>query len=325
MAVYLIGSRGPEVKQIQQRLSELQLYSGTLDGIFGGGTDAAVRAFQQDNGLTPDGKVGPQTWSALFGGAAIPAPTITTQGLDRQCLALTGGFETNQPPPDCFAGLSGDFDGQGLSFGVVQWNIGQGTLQPLLTEMNQNHPDLLGQIFGSNCSTLVAMLGETLEEQLAWARSIQDPVRHALFEPWQGQFKALGRQQEFQDIETKSAAGLFRDALALCNDFGVSSERAAALMFDIKVQNGGIRNWVKPLILSDFQQLDQAGAEASDVPREIARLRIIATRVASAANPKWIADVQNRKLTIANGQGTVHGNYYDLEDQYGISLESSFT
>ena len=325
MAVYLLGSRGPEVTQIQQRLSELKLYSGPLDGIFGGGTDAAVRAFQQGNGLTADGKVGPRTWSALFNGAAVPPPAVTTQGLDHQCLALTGAFETNHPPPDCFAGLSGDFDGQGISFGVLQWNIGQGNLQPLLAEMNRNHPDLLGQIFGPNYSALVAMLGETLDEQLAWARSIQDPIKHALFEPWQGQFKTLGRQQEFQDIETKSAAGLFQDARTLCNDYGVSSQRAAALMFDIMVQNGGIKNWVRPLILSDFQQLDQAGSEPGDVPLEVARLRIVATRVASSANPKWIADVQNRKLTIANGQGTVHGDYYDLENQYGISLESSFT
>lgn len=155
-------------------------------------------------------------------------------------------------------------------------------------------------------------------------RSIQDPIRHALFEPWQGQFKTLGRQGEFQDIEAKHAASLFQDALALCNDYGVSSERAAALMFDIKVQNGGIKSWVKPLILGDFEQLDKAAPETGDVPIEVARLRIIAAHVASSANPKWIADVQNRKLTIANGEGTVHGNYYNLEDQYGISLESSF-
>jgi hypothetical protein len=325
MAVYLLGSRGPEVKQIQQRLSDLQLYSGTLDGIFGGGTDTAVRTFQQANGLTADGRVGPQTWGALFNGAAVPPPAITTQGLDHRCLALTGAFETNQPPLDCFAGLSGDFDGQGISFGVAQWNIGQGSLQPLLAEMNQNHPDLLGQIFGPNYAGLVAMLGESRDEQLVWARSIQDPLKHALFEPWQGQFKTLGRQQEFQDIEAKYAAGLFREALALCNDYGVSSQRAAALMFDIKVQDGGIKNWVKPLILSDFQQLDQAGQEVGDIPIELARLRIIATRAAASANPKWIADVQSRKLTIANGQGMVHGNYYHLEDQYGISLQSSFT
>jgi hypothetical protein len=323
MAVYLLGYRGPEVLQIQRRLTELRFYSGPADGVFGGGTDAAVRAFQQSEQLTVDGDVGPDTWSALFKGADVPPPALAAQPLDHQCLALTGGFETNQPPPDCFAGLSGDFDGQGMSFGVLQWNIGQGTLQPLLAQMNQKYPDILGQIFGASYSPLVTILGESRDEQLAWARSIQDPIKHALFEPWQGQFKTLGRQREFQDIEAQSAAGIYQEALALCNEYGVTSQRAAALMFDIKVQSGGINSWVKPQILSDFAQLQQAGPGTEDVPAEVARLRIIATRSAASANPQWVADVQNRKLTIANGAGTVHGNSYDLEAQYGISLNSA--
>ncbi len=325
MTVYLLGSRGPEILQIQRRLGELQCYSGPADGIFGGGTESAVRTYQRTQGLTPDGRVGSQTWSALFNGAEVPPPAVTTQTLDHQCLALTGAFETNHPPPECFAGLSGDFDGQGISFGVVQWNLGQGSLQPLLEEMSQNHPDILGQIFGPNYSALVAMLAETRDEQLAWARSIQDPIKNIVFEPWQGQFKTLGRQQEFQDIEAKYAAGLFQKGLELCNDFGVTSQRAAALMFDLYVQNGGIKNWVKPLILSDFEQLEQSGQGAGNAPLEVARLRIIAIRAAASANPKWIADVQNRKLTIANGEGTVHGNPYNLEEQYGISLDSAFS
>jgi hypothetical protein len=323
MTVYLLGSRGPEVKQIQQRLTDLGFYGGGPDGVFGGGTDSAVRKFQLSQDMTVDGKVGQDTWSALFNGADVPPPEVTTQPLDHQCLALTGGFETNRPPPDCFAGLSGDFDDQGISFGALQWNIGQGTLQPLLAKMNGNHPDLLGQVFGPNYSALVAMLEESGDEQLVWARSIQDPIRHNLFEPWQGQFKTLGRTPEFQDIETESAAGYFERAMALCNEFGVSSQRAAALMFDIEVQSGGIKKWVKPQIVSDFEQLDQAGT--GDVPLEVARLRIIATRSAASANPKWVADVQNRKLTIANGEGKVHGSHYDLEAQYGISLNSAFS
>jgi hypothetical protein len=325
MTIYLLGSRGAEVLQIQQRLSTLLLYSGPLDGIFGGGTEAGVRAFQQSSGLTANGQVDAGTWAALFGGAQIPVPAITKAGLDRRCLALTGAFETSEPPPECFAGLAGDFDGQGLSFGVLQWNIGQGSLQPLLVEMNQSHPDILGQIFGPNYSTLVAMLAENIEDQLAWARSIQNPMNSALFEPWRGQFKTLGRTQEFQEIESKHADGLFQQALALCDAFGVNSERAAALMFDIQVQNGGIKKLTKPLILSDFEQLGKSGAQGGNVPGEVARLQIVATRVAASAKPRWILDVQNRKMTIANGHGTVHEIDYQLDEQYGISLNPVFT
>lgn len=59
------GSSGPIVKQLQQRLQEKGFNPGSIDGVFGLGTKAAVRAFQKANGLEPDGIVGQQTWKAL--------------------------------------------------------------------------------------------------------------------------------------------------------------------------------------------------------------------------------------------------------------------
>src|ERR1700686_522029 len=157
MTVYLLGSRGPAVLQIQKRLTALGFYGGVLDEIFWGGTDSAIRNFQQSKDMTVDGRVGPETWGALFNGADVPVLAVTTRRLEHQFLGLPGGVETNPPPPDCFAGLSGDFDDQGISFGVLQWNIGQGSLQPLLAQTDQNQPDLLGQVFGLNYSALVAV------------------------------------------------------------------------------------------------------------------------------------------------------------------------
>jgi hypothetical protein len=54
-----VGSRGPEVKQLQEFLN-----IGN-DGIFGKGTEAAVKSWQSDNRLEPDGIVGSKTWSAM--------------------------------------------------------------------------------------------------------------------------------------------------------------------------------------------------------------------------------------------------------------------
>lgn len=59
------GSSGPLVKQLQQALKEKGFNPGTIDGVFGLGTKAAVRAFQQANKLEADGLVGQQTWNAL--------------------------------------------------------------------------------------------------------------------------------------------------------------------------------------------------------------------------------------------------------------------
>ncbi|NJL45959.1 MAG: peptidoglycan-binding protein [Leptolyngbyaceae cyanobacterium SM2_3_12] len=56
---------GEAVKQLQQRLQSLGLYSGPVDGLFGSQTEAAVRQVQRINNLTVDGIVGPATWAVL--------------------------------------------------------------------------------------------------------------------------------------------------------------------------------------------------------------------------------------------------------------------
>ncbi len=59
------GSRGEEVKKIQQKLKNYGLYGGNIDGIFGKQTQNAVRTFQKNNGLAVDGIAGPKTLKAL--------------------------------------------------------------------------------------------------------------------------------------------------------------------------------------------------------------------------------------------------------------------
>lgn len=56
------GDMGRSVEELQKLLG----FTGDdVDGNFGPMTDTAVRKFQQDHGLTIDGKVGPKTWAAL--------------------------------------------------------------------------------------------------------------------------------------------------------------------------------------------------------------------------------------------------------------------
>jgi hypothetical protein len=316
MATYQLGSKGAEVRRIQEKLQGLGIYRGPLDSDFGGGTETAVRQFQAAEGLETDGRVGPLTWNALFK-EEIPTPQINFRPLDYRCLALTGSFETGAAFPDCFAGLSGDFDGQGISFGVLQWNFGQGSLQPLLKRMCTNHGELARSTFCDRYDQLLAVLNAPKSEQLAFARSIQDPNRKTVLEPWRGMFKTLGRTEEFQRIEVDAANALYRAARQLCQDYGLWSERGVALMFDIKTQNGSIGSTVKTQILDDFLQLTPS---LSEEEQETAKLRIIANRRAEAANLKWVEDVRERKLCIANGSGAVHGITYDLEGQFGIGL-----
>lgn len=64
-ATLSMGSRGEQVRKIQQKLIQYGYLSGSADGIFGQDTLDAVIWFQQKNGLTADGRVGQATAAAL--------------------------------------------------------------------------------------------------------------------------------------------------------------------------------------------------------------------------------------------------------------------
>ena len=65
VAVLKSGSSGPQVRTLQTKLNRWGYNCGTVDGIYGSKTVAAVKRFQQKNGLVVDGIVGAKTAAAL--------------------------------------------------------------------------------------------------------------------------------------------------------------------------------------------------------------------------------------------------------------------
>lgn len=63
--LYKKGAGGAGVTEIQTRLKAWGYYSGAVDGVYGSGTEKAVKYFQQKNGLSVDGQCGAQTLAAL--------------------------------------------------------------------------------------------------------------------------------------------------------------------------------------------------------------------------------------------------------------------
>lgn len=61
------GSKGSAVIKLQKALKQLGLYSKAIDGVYGKGTAAAVRAFQSRSGLKADGVAGSKTLAKLYG------------------------------------------------------------------------------------------------------------------------------------------------------------------------------------------------------------------------------------------------------------------
>jgi len=67
------GYTGADVTKVQNRLKELGYYTKSVDGVYGLGSMAAVKAFQEKNGLTADGLAGTKTFEKLFSSSAIAA------------------------------------------------------------------------------------------------------------------------------------------------------------------------------------------------------------------------------------------------------------
>jgi len=83
------------VTQIQTTLKNQGLYSGAVDGVFGSATEAAVKKYQQKNGLTPDGKVGTATLKAM---GISKSTTQDSQSSDVALLARLISAEARGEP-----------------------------------------------------------------------------------------------------------------------------------------------------------------------------------------------------------------------------------
>ncbi len=72
-----LGSTGDDVREVQRKLKDLGFYKGSVDGDFGEGTEAAVKAFQKQYGLEADGKVGNNTKAKLATARQTARPTAS--------------------------------------------------------------------------------------------------------------------------------------------------------------------------------------------------------------------------------------------------------
>lgn len=124
--------KGPDVKWVQNKLTNLGYYTDTVDGDFGTKTDLAVKAFQKENGLTADGIVGPATLNALKNSSSNPKPSTdpTTSitkntmianlnasnylgGKKNACVQLAGFLWDSGFPPAYIAGVLGNIMHEG--------------------------------------------------------------------------------------------------------------------------------------------------------------------------------------------------------------------
>ncbi len=108
------GDKGEAVKKLQEGLICYGVLTGSADGSFGPGTEAAVKAAQEAEGLTADGVAWPQTQVRLghrFGEwETLQEMTDFTTGIRQRACSRCGHTETEEtwPEPTYKRGDKGD-------------------------------------------------------------------------------------------------------------------------------------------------------------------------------------------------------------------------
>jgi hypothetical protein len=257
-------------------------------------------------------------------GPTTPKVLSAESPLLQRVLAMTASFETSMAFPDCFGATTGNFDGQGMSYGALQWNFEQGSLQPILKSMRDTYADQFKEALGPLHQELATILDASKEEQLRWVKNIQftrvvnGRTIWYLSENWKSAFRQLGLTAGMIELEVRNARARFEIALQNCVHFALTTERGAALLFDINVQNGRVDvGGAGQRITQDYGTIDP---KLTPDAIQIARMRIIANRRADVTAEAWREDVRKRKLTIAEGKGTVHGKEYDLERDFVLRI-----
>lgn len=260
----------------------------------------------------------------LQGTSLIPKP-----GLVDLCLKITGSFEGGDPKTHGMDNMTGNSDDEGLSLGVLQQCLGQGSLQPLLNEMLKNHRGILVNLWGDDVvKEFEHIMASSRSEQVRWGDSISGhPNKDHVVEPWHTRLKKMLLTSEYIALQDGAASGVFQKAVNYCIEYKLHSIKALALMFDIVTQNGSINQEQKNKI---NELKSEKEANLGRVLTEPEYLECIAMGRASFSRPKYQADVASRKLCIARGKslpftwngkkydGRVHEDYFDLEKDLGL-------
>ncbi len=131
-----------------------------------------------------------------------------------------------------FWSVQQNLDGNGVSYGILQWTQKSGSLGRLLREMAVTDPAAFGRIFGASWAKLLDVTGraslEAVDGVALWA------------EPWVSRFAAAGRWPAFQQTQARVAAEseYMAGAVEIAGLLGVNTERAMVLYYNRTVHQG---------------------------------------------------------------------------------------
>jgi hypothetical protein len=257
-----------------------------------------------------------------------------------KAVKITSTFETGRAGG--FGGLTGNFDGQGLSFGLMNFTIKAGSLIPLLKEFIGKFPSRYAGIFGKDAARFKDIIFAVKPDPKNPKRQIRDVERQMDFvnrqmnqvpkkakgnkivEPWKTYFGGLEKDAEFRKIQVKAVRQALGKARYWFNYFGFKTERGFAFMFDLVSSHGGA--WLNASKFKGKRRLrlqKMLAKKKAELGREtlteLEKMEVIANMIADVSLEEWREKARIRKLWFVRGKGKVHGHIYDIWKDFGIT------
>jgi hypothetical protein len=222
-------------------------------------------------------------------------------------LLITSAYEGSTATSLDYQAVAGNFDGAGVSFGIIQWNFGSGTLGPLLLAMRSKNQVKFDDCFEGNMNFQVMLNAITtgnIQSQLDWADAVA-----ASNSNWKNSFKKIGEVEEFKAIQLEFAAH-YNQKINSCLD--LMRELAPHLMktvqlrtycalFDLCVQQEG---------LVKAEQLIRTEFPSAQISTQKDLLIFVCRKRAEKAIVNWRSDAFSRRMGIIQGQtytATING------------------
>lgn len=237
-------------------------------------------------------------------------------------LLVSSGYEGSTSNTLDYEAVAGNFDGQGVSFGIIQWNFGQGTLGPLLLAMRSENQVKFDSCFDTNMNfqaLLNAINAASIPSQMNWATGV------AASNPnWKSAFRKVGEVEEFRKIQLKFAAHYndnIKSCLALMRELAPHlmvkvQLRTYCALFDLCVQQNNL-NSAKELIQAEFP--------AAQITTQKELLVFVCKKRAEKALTAWRSDAFSRRMGIIQGQAytaTMNGiTKTRSNSNYGLIVE----
>ena len=146
------------------------------------------------------------------------------------CLQLTASFEGTG-----FDGAVGNFDGAGVTFGIIGFTAKNGELGALVKKAMQFDPSILDRTFGPLKQELVdGLFAPTPQARVAWGDSISvGQTRYNLQSDWRRAFARLGKEPLVRALQIERAYSVYwKAAKRLFDRFGLGTALEAALVYE---------------------------------------------------------------------------------------------